>query len=123
MNTTVYVLNRTSKKVDEKTPYQIWTRKDFDVNTLRVFGSEVSVHISKVKRNKWDSKAVTGFFVGYGETTKGYRVYLPDIQSVEVKRDVEFLKSGGIPQLRKFKKVLKLQKMGKNMAFIWIQEK
>jgi hypothetical protein len=37
-----------------------------------VFGSEVSVHIPKVKRKKWDSKAVTGIFVGCGETTKGY---------------------------------------------------
>ena len=95
VNTTVYVLNRTSKKVSGKTPFQIWTGKDFDINTLRVFGNEVSVHIPKVKRKNWDSKAVTGIFVGYGETTKGYRVYLPDIQSVEIKRDVEFLKSGG----------------------------
>ena len=74
VNTAVYVLNRTSEKADGKTPFQIWTRKDFDVNTLRVFGSEVSVHISKVKRNKWDSKSVTGIFVGYEETTKGYPV-------------------------------------------------
>ena len=37
VNTTVYVLNRTSKKVDGKTPFQIWTVKDFDVNTLIVY--------------------------------------------------------------------------------------
>ena len=34
VNTTVYVLNRTSKKVDGKTPFQIWTGKDDSIPNL-----------------------------------------------------------------------------------------
>ena len=117
VNTTVYVLNRTSKKVDEKTPYQIWTRKDFDVNTLRVFGNEVSVHIPKVKKKKWDSKTV--IFVGYGETTKGYRVNLPDIQSVEIKRDVEFLKLGDNTTAQKIQEATEIAEIGEEDNSDW----
>ena len=32
-----------------------------------------------------------GLFVGYGETTKGYRVYFPDRNIVEVKANVDFI--------------------------------
>lgn len=53
VNTSVYVLNRTSKsKVREKTPFQVWTGKDFDLKSLQIFGSEVYVHTPKEKRQK-----------------------------------------------------------------------
>lgn len=92
VNTAVYVINRSAKSGEEKkTPYEVWTNKKFDINTLQVFGSEVYVHVPKEKRKKWDAKGEKGIFVGYGENTKGYRIYFHKKQSVEVKRDVVFL--------------------------------
>lgn len=44
-----------------------------------------------LKRKKWDLKGEKGIFVGYGETTKGYRVYFPGKEIVKVKRDVIFV--------------------------------
>lgn len=55
---------------------------------MYVFGTTISVHIPAVKRRKWDPKAELGRFVGYGENTKGIRVYFPERNAVEVKRDV-----------------------------------
>lgn len=93
VHTAAYVLNRTSKSKEEgKTPYETWTNKHFDINELKIFGTPVYVHIPKEKRRKWDSKAEKGVMVGYGEEVKGYRVYFPQYNSVDTKRDVVFLK-------------------------------
>lgn len=43
------------------------------IDHLRVFGSEVFVHVPKEKRKKWNSKAKKGIFVGYGDDVVGYR--------------------------------------------------
>ena len=92
VNTSVYVLNRTSKsRVQGITPFKAWTGKDFDLRNLQVFGTDVYVHIPKEKRKKWDLKGEKEIFVGYGETTKGYRVYFPEKKTVEIKRDVVFV--------------------------------
>lgn len=93
VNTTVYVLNRTSKStVQGKTPFEVWTGKSFDIRSLQIFGTEVYVHIPKEKRKKWDPKGERGIFVGYGETTKGYRIYFPERRMVDIKRDIVFIK-------------------------------
>lgn len=42
-------------------------------------------------RQKWDSKSNLGFFVGYGENTKGYRIYFPKKNDVLIKGDVIFI--------------------------------
>lgn len=55
------------------------------------FGSQVSVHVPKPKRWKLDAKNEFGVFVGYSEEVKGYRIYLPHKQTIEMHRDVIFL--------------------------------
>ncbi|XP_047033011.1 uncharacterized protein LOC124639612 [Helicoverpa zea] len=93
INTAAYVINRTGKSsVDGKTPYELWSNKTFDINNLKVFGTPVYVHIPKEKRRKWDPKGEKGILVGYGETTKGYRVFFPHMNTVETKRDIIFVK-------------------------------
>lgn len=92
INTTVYILNRTSNSKEDKTPYQLWENKDYDITKLnKIFGTEVYTHIPKEKRRKWDSKAEKGIFVGY-EDSKGYRIYYLKKRTVEVKRDLTFIK-------------------------------
>ncbi|KAF2889846.1 hypothetical protein ILUMI_16327 [Ignelater luminosus] len=48
------------------------------------------VHIPKQKRLKWDSKGKKGLFVGYPECSKGYRVYFPSENKIDIVRDVIF---------------------------------
>lgn len=95
VHTAAYVLNRTSKSNETgKTPYETWTGKQFDITGLKIFGNPVYVHVPKEKRRKWDPKGEKGVMVGYGEDVKGYRIFFSEKNSVEVKRDIVFLKKG-----------------------------
>lgn len=92
VHTAVFVLNRTGKsKTEGKSPFEVWTNKTFDINILKVFGIPVVTHIPKEKRVKWDNKGEKGLMVGYSEDVKGYRVYFPQKNTVEIKRDVVFI--------------------------------
>lgn len=92
VNTAAYVLNRTGKsKESGRSPFEVWTNKSFDIHRLQTFGTPVYVHIPKERRRKWDKKGERGIMVGYGEDVKGYRIYFPQKNSVEIKRDVIFL--------------------------------
>lgn len=98
VNTAVFNLNRTGKtNIPEKSPFDIWFNKKYDISHLKLFGSKVHIHVPDVRRQKWDSKSLEGVFVGYGESgiteTKGYRIYIPTNNTIEVKRDVIFIKS------------------------------
>ncbi len=48
------------------------------------------VHIPKDEREKLDSKAKKCVFLGYGDTTKGFRLYDPEKRRVIFSRDVVF---------------------------------
>ena len=91
VNSAVYLLNRTHV-VDRliKTPFEIWSGKQFDIDSLKVCGTRVFCHIPKVNRFKFDSKSKVGILIGYSEETKGYRIYFSETDKVEVHRDVVF---------------------------------
>ena len=44
----------------------------------------------KEKRSKLDASGKKGMFVGYNETSKAYRVYVPGQREVEICHDVTF---------------------------------
>lgn len=90
-HTAAFVLNRTGKGKEGKSPYELWANKDFNIYQLKAFGSEVYVHFPKDKRKKWDQKGEKGVMVGYGEHVKGYRIYFPGKNYIDTKRDVVFL--------------------------------
>jgi hypothetical protein len=57
---------------------------------LRIFGSPVYIHIPKEKRTKLEPSGKKGTFVGYSETSKAFRIYIPGQKFIEVSRDVTF---------------------------------
>lgn len=87
-NTAVYLKNRSVVTGLEKTPYELWYGSKPDLSHIRLFGSKVMVHVPKVKRSKWDKKAIEHILVGYGEDVKGYRLYNPSKRSIITSRDV-----------------------------------
>lgn len=88
-NTAVYLRNRSvASGLNNKTPFELWTNRKPDLSHIRIFGSEVMVHIPKEKRLKWDSKSKKQILVGFSENVKGYRVYDPIKRSVTTSRDV-----------------------------------
>lgn len=92
VNWAVHVLNRTgTSTVVEKSPYELWHDKRANIDHLRIFGSEMFVHIPKEKRRKLDPKAVKCVFVGYDNDSKGYRIWNPEANKVQIACDVVFL--------------------------------
>ena len=99
LSTAVYLRNRSpTKAVEEKTPYEAWTGKKPTVSYLRVFGCDAYAHVPKDERGKLDHKAKKYIFVGYGEETKGYRLYDSVRGKIIFSRDVVFNEenSGGL---------------------------
>lgn len=94
VNTAVFVLNRvSSSSVKNTTPFKLWFGKDFDMKIFKEFSSVVSAHIPKEKRRKLDAKNEEGIFVGYGDSVKGYRIFFPNKNTVELHRDIVILPS------------------------------
>jgi hypothetical protein len=90
-STVVYIQNRCPRKaLEAKTPEEVFTRIKPSVDHLGIFGSSVYIHIPKEKRTKLDPSRKKGTFMGYSETSKSYRIYIPGQKFIEVSRDVTF---------------------------------
>lgn len=91
VHTAVFVLNRSGpSRVNGKSPFEVWFQKRPNVQFLKVFGSTAFMYISETKRRRLDPKGKKGVFVGYSDSSKGYRIYFEDTNSVELSRNVVF---------------------------------
>ena len=79
-----------TKAVDGMTPYEAWTGEKPQVDHLRIFGCQAFVHIPKPERKKLDSKSKKYILMGYGITTKGYRLYDSLKRKIVYSRDAIF---------------------------------
>lgn len=85
-------------------PEQVWTGQNIDLGHLRVFGCIAFSLIPEHKRSKLDAKSKQYIFVGYSDTTKGYRLTDPkNPKRIIHSKHVEFLEgkflkdSGNVP--------------------------
>ena len=89
--TIVYVQNRTPHRVlDKKNLEEAFLGEKPEVNHLRIFGCLMYIHIPKEKRTKLDPSGRNGIFIGYGDTSKAYRIYFPGFKKIDNSRDVTF---------------------------------
>ena len=89
--TAMYVQNRSPHKtVRNMTPEEAFTGVKPEVGHFKIFGCPVYIHIPKEKRTKLDPLGRKGTFVGYSESSKAYRIYIPGQRQIEVRRDVTF---------------------------------
>ena len=89
--TVVYVHNRSPRKtLRNMTPEEAFTGVKPEVGHFRIFGCPVYIHIPKEKRTKLDPSSRKGTFVGYSESLKAYRIYIPGQRQIDVSRDVTF---------------------------------
>ena len=101
VNTVVYVQNRCPHSaLDSKNPEEVFSGKKPDVSHFRVFGCPVYFHVSKEKRSKLDASGKKGMFVGYSETSKAYRIYVPDQREVEICHDVSYDEDATLKKVR-----------------------
>jgi hypothetical protein len=57
---------------------------------LRIFGCPVYIHVPVEKRTKLEPSREKGIFLGYIETSKAYRIFIPAQRKIVVRRDVKF---------------------------------
>jgi hypothetical protein len=89
--TTIYVQNRSPHRIlKNMTPEEAFSGKKHNVENLRIFECHVYSHIPKEKRNKLEPSRKKGIFVGYSDSSKSYRIYIPEQHKIEVSRDVTF---------------------------------
>ena len=64
------------------TPKEAFIGKKPDVIHFRIFGSSAYYHIPSDTHTKLDQTAKRGYFVGYSETSKAYRIFIPEIEEL-----------------------------------------
>ena len=77
-----------------KTPEQMFIGKKLEVSNFHIFGCLTFSHVPSEKRKKLEPIAERGIFVGYDETLKAFRIYLPALRKVFVRREVRFEEEG-----------------------------
>lgn len=94
VNTAVYLVNRSiASGLKNQTPYEAWSEKKPNLGHLRIFGCKAMMHVPKAMRTKWQPKSKEMVFVGYGESTKGYRLIDRVKMKLQHSRDVIFMES------------------------------
>ena len=83
----VYIQNRSPHRIlKNMTPEEAFSGKNPSVEHLRIFGCPVYIHVPNDKRKKLEPSGKTCIFVGYSESSKAYRIYVPGQQKVEISR-------------------------------------
>jgi hypothetical protein len=91
VGTTIYVQNKCHHAIlDQKTLEEVFTSGKPNVGHLRIFDCTVYVHVPKDKRTNMEPSGKKGIFVGYNETSKAYRIYVPGQRQIELSQDVTF---------------------------------
>lgn len=91
VNTANYIRNRCpTSHLDGRTPYEAWKGKIPDVSHFQEFGRNALTLKREPGRDKFESRSRKGVLVGYSETSKGYRIWLPEERRIEIARDVKF---------------------------------
>lgn len=71
------------RALGNKSPEELFIGKKPEVSHLRIFGCPVYVHIPKEKRSKLDPSGKKGIFVGYSDSSKGFRVHILGLKKIE----------------------------------------
>ena len=77
-STIVYVLNKSlHHALGCKTLEEMFTGKVPEIGPFLIFGFLTYSHVPFEKRTKLEAPGERGIFVGYDETLKAFRIYLP----------------------------------------------
>ena len=74
---TAYIINRVPTKVVSKKPFELFIGWKPSLRHMHIWGCSSEVRIYNPQEKKLDPRTISGYFVGYGEKSKGYRFYCP----------------------------------------------
>ena len=79
-----------NRSLGNKTPEEMFTGKKPELSHFRIFGCLTFSHVPSEKRTKLEPIVERGIFVGYDETSKAFRIYIPPLRKVVVRWEVRF---------------------------------
>ena len=107
LKTAVYILNRVPTKAVPKTPFEIWKGWKPSLRHMSVWGCPSEVRIYNPHEKKLDRRTLSGFFIGYAKTSKGYRFYYPSHSTRIVEsRNAKFLENDMISGRDRFRDLI-----------------
>jgi hypothetical protein len=99
--TAVYLENRSPHRaVGSITLEEVFFGKKPKVGHFQIFGCITYSYVPSKKRTKLEPMAERGIFVGYSETSKALRIYLPSLRKTVLRRDVQFEEDGAFRKSR-----------------------
>jgi hypothetical protein len=105
----MYLQNRSPHKVlGNVTPEEAFTRKRPYISHLRIFGCVAYSHIP-AERRKLDPTTEKGILVGYSETSKAYKIYIPSTRKIVIQRDIKFEEERALQKSCQDKDILKTE--------------
>ena len=69
---------------------EAFTSEKPEIGHLSTFGCPTYVHVPWERKMKLDPSGRKGVFVGYSESAKAYRIYIPGQRKIELSRDITF---------------------------------
>jgi hypothetical protein len=76
--------------LDDKTAKDAFTSVKSEMSHFRIFGCPIYIHIGIENRTKLEPSNSKGLFVGYKETSKANKIYIPEQWKIVISRDVKF---------------------------------
>eukprot|EP00253_Pinus_taeda_P027760 PITA_27760 len=119
-NTVIYIQNRVPHRALGKiTPEEVFSRKKPDVTHFKIFGSIAYCHMPDEKRTKLDQTAKKGFFVGYSETSKAFKIYIPSNKKIIVRRDIKFMEDRALRCLARCQHVIRTNQQRQDEELVY----
>ncbi|KAK3002003.1 hypothetical protein RJ639_020929 [Escallonia herrerae] len=77
LKTAVHILNRVPSKSVPKTPFELWVQRKPSLEYFHVWGCLAEAKVYNPHTEKLDPKTISCHFIGYPESSKGFRFYCP----------------------------------------------
>ncbi len=86
-----YTWNRLIHRNQSKTPFELYEGRKPSVRHLRPFGTKAYCWIhGRYRKSKLERRAKIGFLVGYSIKTRGYKIWIPEEESIVETINVAF---------------------------------
>ena len=86
-NTAVYLQNMSPhRSLGNQTPLEAFLGQKPQLGHLHIFGCLTYSQVPKEKRTKLDPIVEKGIFLGYSDTSKALRIYIPTLRTVVLRQ-------------------------------------
>ena len=87
----IFVRNlRPIRRLNYRTPFELWEGRKPDITRLRPFGCLAIAHVPRERRQKFDTPGIQCIMLGYDTSKKAYRLLNPVDRTIVTACDVEF---------------------------------